>query len=139
MATALIRMRIKQGETVAFEAMARALYDQSHHCERALLRYEYWRGQEPGTYYCLQAFADYAGFLTYETAPYHEAAAAPIMALIADFDLQWVDPVAGAAPLNPSLEQLLASGSGDRETFYAGLFPLKRAAWWPATARSEQP
>ena len=139
MVTALIRMRVKQGEAAAFEAMARALYDQSHRNERNLLRYEYWRGQEPDTYYCLQAFADYGSFLAHETAPYHEAAAAPIMNLIADFELQWVDPVAGAAPLDPSLQLPLAPAATEREAFYAGLFPLARASWWPAVEGSAQP
>lgn len=134
MASSLIRMRVKAGMGEQFEALARSLYADSHAHEPALRRYEYWRGQEPDTYYCLQSFDDYRGFIAHETAPYHEAAAEPIMALIEDFDLQWIDAVEGAAPFASSREQDLPASAGERERLYASLFPLARAGWWPQLA-----
>ena len=129
MATCLVHMRVKEGQAAAFEALARELYEASAH-EPAMRRYEYWRGREPNTYYCLESFDAYAGFLNHETAPYHEAAAEPIMAMIEAFDLEWVDPVPGAAPLGTTNEQPLPENAGERARLYAGLFPLVLAPWW---------
>jgi len=129
MATCLVHMRVKEGQAAAFEALARELYEASAH-EPGMRRYEYWRGREPNTYYCLESFDAYAGFLNHETAPYHEAAAEPIMAMIEAFDLEWVDPVPGAAPLGTTNEQPLPENAGERARLYAGLFPLVLAPWW---------
>ena len=130
MATCLVHMRVKEGQAAAFEALARRLYAASTGHEPGMRRYEYWRGREPNSYYCLESFDDYAGVLAHETAPYHEAAAEPIMAMIEQFDLEWVDPVYGAAPLGISHEQELPAEAGDRTRLYAGLFPLVLASWW---------
>lgn len=132
MASSLIKMRVKAGMADEFEALARSLYADSHAHEPGLRRYEYWRGQEPNIYYCLQSFHAYRDFIAHEIAPYHEAAGEPIMALIEDFELQWIDAVEDAAPFSHSREQPLSSGASERERFYASLFPLTRAAWWPA-------
>ena len=132
MATCLVHMRVKDGQAAAFEAIARDLYEASTGKEPGLRRYEYWRGREPNSYYCLESFDDYAGFIAHEIAPHHEAVGEPIMAMIEAFDLEWIDPVAGAAPLDPTCEQALAADSGDRARFYADMFPLTLAAWWRA-------
>lgn len=132
MATCLVHMRVKEGQEAAFEALAQQLYAASTGHEPGMRRYEYWRAREPRTYYCLESFDDYAGFLAHETAPYHEAAAEPIMAMIEAFDLEWVDPVIGAAPLGMSNEQALSEDAGDRARLYASMFPLALASWWRA-------
>jgi quinol monooxygenase YgiN len=135
MATCLVHIRVKDGQAAAFEAIARDLYAASTGNEPGLQRYEYWRGRRPNSYYCLESFDDFAGFLAHETAPHHEAAAEPIMALIEEFDLEWVDPVVDAAPLDSSHEQPLAPDAGERTRLYAGLFPLALASWWRALPR----
>lgn len=135
MATCLVHMRVKEGQAAAFEALARELYAASTGHEPEMRRYEYWRGREPNSYYCLESFDSYAGFLAHETEPYHEAAAEPIMAMIESFDLEWVDPVAGAAPLAASNEQSLPEDAGERTRLYADMFPLSLAAWWLALRR----
>jgi len=134
MATCLVHMRVKEGQAAAFEAIARSLHDASVGKEKGLLRYEYWRGQTPNSYYCLESFDDYAGFLAHEIAPYHEAAAEPVMALIEDFKLEWIDPVPGAAPFDSTREQALAADAGERARFYAEMFPLSLATWWTQLA-----
>jgi quinol monooxygenase YgiN len=139
MATCLVHMRVKDGQAAAFEAIARSLYEASTGKEPGLRRYEYWRGKTPNSYYCLESFDDHAGFLAHETAPHHEAAADPIMALIEEFELEWVDPVAGAAPLDTTHEQALSPDAGERTRLYADLFPLTLAAWWRALPRGDAP
>ena len=135
MATCLVHIRVKDGGAAAFEAIARGLYEDSTGKEPGLRRYEYWRGKQPNSYYCLQSFDDYVGFLAHETAPHHEAAAEPIMALIEEFELEWVDPVAGAAPLDSTHEQGLSAEAGERTRLYADLFPLNVLNWWSALRR----
>jgi quinol monooxygenase YgiN len=130
MATCLVSMRIREGEAEAFEALARSLYADSTGKEPGMIRYEYWRGREPNRYYCLESFDDYAAFLAHETAPHHEAAAEPIMALIEQFDLEWVDPVAGASPLPATREFSPPAAATERERLYAEMFPLSLLAWW---------
>ena len=137
MATCLAHIRVKDGKAEQFEAIARGLYEASAGHEPGMNRYEYWRGQEPGSYYCLESFDGYAGFLAHETSAHHEAAAEPIMALIADFRLEWVDPVLGAAPLGTSHEYALGVDASERERLYAEMFPLKLARWWLGLPRNE--
>ena len=131
MATCIAHIRVHDGKAQEFEALARELYAASTGHEQDLVRYEYWRGQEPNSYYCMESFSTgFAGFLAHETSEHHEAAAAPIMALIADFRLEWVDPVVGAAPLGSSNEFALGPDATERERLYADLCPLKLANWW---------
>ena len=138
MATCLAHIRVKEGKAAEFEALARSLYDASTGHEPGLIRYEYWRGQEPGSYYCFESFSNgFQGFLAHETAEHHEAAAEPIMALVADFSLEWLDPVIGAAPLGSSHEYALPSEATERERLYAEMFPLKLANWWLSLPRQE--
>ncbi|MEP6868481.1 MAG: antibiotic biosynthesis monooxygenase [Novosphingobium sp.] len=137
MATCLIHMRIKQGEAPAFEAIAKSLFRDSLAHEAGMIRYEYWRGQEPNSYYCLQSFDSYDGFLNHETAAYHEAMAEPVMALIEHFELQWVDPVQGAAPLASTQEYMPEAEMSERKKLYAGMFPLNLADWWLGLPRQE--
>ena len=138
MATCLAHIRVKDGKAAEFEELARGLYAAAIGHEPGMIRYEYWRGQEAGSYYCLESFSDgYAGFLAHETADYHEAAAEPIMALIADFSLEWIDPVVDAAPLGTSHEYTLGPDASARERLYADMFPLKLASWWLSLPRQE--
>lgn len=138
MATCLAHIRVKDGKAAEFEALATQLYAASTGHEPGMVRYEYWRGQEPGSYYCLESFTTgFAGFLAHETSPHHEAAAEPIMALIEDFKLEWLDPVPGAAPLGTSHEFTLGADATERERLYAELFPLRLASWWLSLPRAE--
>jgi len=130
MATLLAHIRIKPGCVARFEAIVRDLYAASHASEPALLRYEYWRGEEPGLYYCFESFDDYAGFIAHEVGPHHEEAAQPLMDLVADFRLEWVDPLHGAAPLPETADAPPHADWGERERFYAEMFPHSVAAWW---------
>lgn len=139
MATCLVHIRVKNGCAAAFEVLARNLYEASTGKEPGLRRYEYWRGKQPNTYYCLESFDDYAGFLAHETAPHHEAAAEPIMAMIEAFELEWVDPVPGAAPLDSTHEQAIGPDAGERTRLYADLFPLTVHDWWAALPRQQGP
>ena len=47
MTTILAHLRVKPGREARFEEIARELHRGTHAHERGVLRYEYWRGQEP--------------------------------------------------------------------------------------------
>lgn len=114
------------------------LFASSHASEKALRRYEYWRAQEPGKYYCLLAFDDFLGFMAHQASEHHEAAVPALMGTIADMRLEWIDPVTGAAPLPPTLPQAVPNGASDLIKRYAAMMPVAVADWWLAL-RSDQP
>jgi len=76
-ATILAHITVKPGAEARFEEISRDLYRASHAGEQGLLRYEYWRGSEPSTYYTLLAFTDFAAFIAHQTSEHHEAVVAP--------------------------------------------------------------
>lgn len=136
MATILAHIAIKSGTAAAFEAVARDMYAASHGRERALIRYEYWRGEAPDRYYCMLAFEDYRGFLDHQASPHHEAAAAPLMEMISELRLEWLDPVPGASALPLTAGQTIAGDASETVRNYAAMFPAVIAPWW-APLRNE--
>lgn len=130
MATIIAHIRVKTGCETAFEQTARAMFVSSRGKEPALRRYEYWRGQNPGEYYCLLAFDDFLGFLAHQSSPHHEAAAALLMEVIDELRLEWVDPVQGASPLPPTRHQAAPSDADALVRRYAEMFPVALADWW---------
>ena len=74
MSTILAHLRVKPGEEARFEGIARELYAGSQASDRGLRHYEYWRGAEPGTYYCLLAYDDHRSFVAHQTSDHHESA-----------------------------------------------------------------
>ena len=130
MATILAHISLKPGCAARFEETARAMFAASHGKEAALKRYEYWRAQEPDHYYCLLAFDDFMGFMAHQTSPHHEAAAAPLMDVIADLKLEWLDPVEGASPLPATNAQQIPDTASDLLKSYAEMFPVNMAPWW---------
>lgn len=130
MATLLAHIVLKPGCASVFETIARAMYLSSHGKEPGLIRYEYWRAQSDDHYYCLLSFGDYQGFLAHQSSPYHEEAAAPLMDLIADLRLEWLDPVPGASPLPATVPQDPPADAGEVVRRYADMFPVNTAPWW---------
>lgn len=130
MATILAHIRVKTGSEPDFERTVRELFEHSHGSEPGLRRYEYWRGQEPGHYYCLLAFDDYAGFLTHQSSPHHEAATPQLMTQIASLRLEWLDPVQGASPLPSTAPQSLPADATELVRRYAEMIPVEMAGWW---------
>ena len=130
MATIIAHIRVKPGSEGEFEQIARAMFASSHGNEPALKRYEYWRGQSRSEYYCLLAFDDFMGFMTHQSSAHHEAAAAPLMDLISDLRLEWVDPVRGASPLPATQPQALRPDADEVVQRYAEMMPVEMADWW---------
>jgi quinol monooxygenase YgiN len=139
MATLLARIRVRPGAEQRFEQIARELHDATHACEHDVRRYEYWRGVEPGTYYTLESFDGFAGFVAHEASPHHVAAMPALREVLQDVGLEWVDPIVGASPLKPTdvtpRPDAIDLAEADRERYGA-----KVQDWWlPLRAASEQP
>jgi quinol monooxygenase YgiN len=134
-ATILAHITVKPGSEAAFEAISRDLYAASHAGEEGLIRYEYWRGSEPGTYYTLLAFRDFASFIAHQTSDHHEAASPQLGSVLAGLKLEWLDPVDGAAPLPRTAAQDLSQAADELTRLYAKRFAAQVAPWW-ASVRS---
>jgi quinol monooxygenase YgiN len=121
---------VKPGAERRFEAVARDLHRATHEHETAVLRYEYWRGAEPGSYYGLLSFTDNDGFLTHQTSEHHEAASPAIGELVESVRLEWVDPIGSSSPLPATRPTTVPEGAGDLWRRYARWFAVEEATWW---------
>ncbi len=128
MTTLLARLRVHPGKEADFERTVRPLWAATHQLEPACRRYEYWRGQEPGVYYCLLSFDDFVGFMTHQTSPHHEAPDFP--ALLAEINLEYLDPVGGASDLAPTNPQPMPEGTSELMQTYARNHAFALPDWW---------
>lgn len=134
MATILAHLKVKEGSERAFEEISHDLYAASHAGEEGLLRYEYWRGSEPRTYYTLLSFTDFAAFIAHQTSDHHEAASPRLGGVLEGLRLEWVDPMTDASPLPPTNAQDLSAAENALTRLYAQRFAAQVAPWW-ATLR----
>jgi quinol monooxygenase YgiN len=131
MATFLAKIKILEGKEAAFEATAREMFEATHKHEKSCRRYEYWRGAEPRTYYCLESFDDYLGFMSHQTSPHHEAP--DFGSMIENLELEWLDPVQGASDLVPTEPQALPADASELMQQYASNMPVVMQEWWRAS------
>ncbi len=132
MATLLAHITVRPGAERQFEDIARALYERTHALEAGVLRYEYWRGATPGSYYTLLAFDDHRAFIAHQTSDHHETASPELGQLIERLRLEWLDPVGGASPLPATEMQPALEGASDIVVEYTDRFAAAVAQWWLA-------
>ena len=132
MSTLLAKIRIHAGQEAEFEDVMAYMYSETHGKEAGVLRYEYWRGREPGFYYCLLSFRDAASFWRHQASDHHEGEMARFAKCIAELDLEVIDPVQQASPLPPTCEQQLPPGESAVVVEQAQRFPITAEAWWQA-------
>jgi quinol monooxygenase YgiN len=131
MATLLAHIRVHPGMEARFEEIGAELHRASHARDRGLVRYEYWRGAEPGTYYVLESFDDFLGFVEHQTSDHHEVATPGFRDVLADIRLEWVDPIQGSSPLVPTDgAELPADASELQVECYERFAPLLVQPWW---------
>jgi quinol monooxygenase YgiN len=132
MATILAHIRVKEGEEARFEALAAELYRATHSAETAVLRYEYWRGAEPRTYYSLLSFEDFRGFIAHQTSEHHESASPALGEAIEKIRLEWLDPIQESSPLPATAHQEPAPDADELTRRYSALFAARISEWWLA-------
>lgn len=128
MATFLAKIKIIEGREAAFEHTAREMFEATHANEPSCRRYEYWRAAEPRTYYCLESFDDYLGFMNHQASPHHEAP--DFGSMIEHIELEWLDPIQGASDLVPTESQAVPDDASDLVRQYAEAMPVVMQDWW---------
>jgi quinol monooxygenase YgiN len=134
MATILAHLKVRTGAEAQFEAIARDLFRDTHALEAGVLRYEYWRGSEPGTYYTLLSFPDFASFIVHQTSDHHETASPRLGSVLEGLRLEWLDPVPDASPLPATQPGGIAADADDLSRTYAQRFAVQMASWWGGIA-----
>ena len=130
MATLLARVTIKEGCEARFEEVARQMYERTHADEEDVHRYEYWRGAEPRTYYCIESYADVVGFLKHQSSAHHHHFGPDFRELIEAITMEWVDPIGQASPLAPTNNQPLPDDATEQMKAIYPRFASIYAAWW---------
>jgi quinol monooxygenase YgiN len=130
MATLLAHIKVRPGMEGRFEELAAQLFQATHANERAVRRYEYFRGADPGTYYALLSFDDYHGFLEHQASDHHETAAPGLGEVTESMRLEWIDPIQQASPLTPTDHQPLPDDPLPVAVRYHERFGDITADWW---------
>ncbi|MFK8023786.1 MAG: putative quinol monooxygenase [Ilumatobacter sp.] len=132
MATLLAHITVEPGHEARFESIARTLYERTHSSEAGVVRYEYWRGADPSSYYTLLSFTDHRAFITHQTSDHHEDASPQIGDCVTAIRLEWVDPIADASDLVATEMQSAADDADDLTSRYTDRFAADVADWWLA-------
>jgi quinol monooxygenase YgiN len=130
MSSLLAKIQIHPGKEAEFEDVMAFMYRQTHDTEEGVLRYEYWRGREPGFYYCLLSFRDAVTFWRHQASDHHEGEMQRFAACIAELDLETIDPVQQASPLPATEEGVIAPNESAVLQEQATLYPIAIADWW---------
>ncbi len=130
MATFLAKIKIYEGKEAEFEEVARMMFEATHRTEPSCRRYEYWRGAEPRSYYCLESFDDFLAFMEHQTSDHHEAP--DFRSLLEEIELEWVDPIQGASDLVPTEPQELPADADELTRSKVAGHSVVMQAWWEA-------
>ena len=130
MSSLLAKIQIHPGKEQEFEDVMAYMYRQTHETEEGVLRYEYWRGREPGFYYCLLSFRDALTFWRHQASDHHEGEMERFAACIAALDLETIDPVQGASPLPATIAGEDVPTESEFVQEMAKLYPIALAQWW---------
>ncbi len=130
MATILAHLTIKPGSEERFEEIARELHDGTHELETKVLRYEYWRGDKPRTYYTLLSFDDHRAFIEHQVSDHHELASPLLGEVCESIRLEWVDPIQESSPLPPTNAQDAPADADELTATYAERYAARVADWW---------
>jgi len=132
MASFIVRIGVKAGCETEFERIVSDIYVATHRDEPGCRRYEYWRCQTPGHYYCLLSFDRYEDFLIHQTSDHHEKDAKRLVEIIDTFEMEWLDPMLLQGGLKPTVKAGPPQDADDLTKHYASQFEVQVAQWWAA-------
>ena len=132
MATILAHIEINPGAETQWEAIMSDMVSQTFAHEEGVLRYEYFKGQSPLHYYCLLSFEDKWAFYLHQASEYHQGH--DFESVLANVELEYLDPVKGACALPPTLNPGLPSDASDALRVTEATFPINLPAWWSGRA-----
>jgi quinol monooxygenase YgiN len=128
MATILVKIKVFEGKEKAFETTARTMVDATQRHEPGCRRYEYYRGAERGSYYCLESFDSFLSFMKHQTSDHHEAS--DFDSMIEEVDLEWLDPIQGASELVPTEPQNIPDDADKLTKEYSKKYGVVMQEWW---------
>ena len=129
MTTLLAHIRIKPGKEAKWEVIIADMVAQTFATEDGVLRYEYWKGQEPNAYYCLLSFADKWAFYEHQMSDHHEGH--DFADVLDSIRLEYVDPVEGAGGgLTRTLDPPMPPDASEMQRTAQARFPLTVPEWW---------
>ena len=128
MTTLLAHIKIKPGAESAWEATMRNLVKNTMANESEVIRYEYWKGQEPGCYYGFLSFTSKRAFFEHQNADYHRNLVDGDV--FEDIRLEFLDPVPTASPLPPTENLPLPDDASPGIREWEKRTPLQIADWW---------
>jgi quinol monooxygenase YgiN len=129
MTTLLAHIRIKPGTETKWETIIADMVAQTFATEDGVRRYEYWKGQEPNSYYCLLSFADKWAFYEHQMSDHHEGH--DFGEVLESIRLEYVGPVEGSGGgLTPTLDPALPDDASTAMRTAQERFPLAIPAWW---------
>ena len=132
MATILAHIEIKPGTEAQWEAIMSDMVSHTFAHEDGVLRYEYFKGQSPLHYYCLLSFEDKWAFYVHQASEYHEGH--DFESVLANIELEYLDPVKGACDLPPTLNPPLPVDATDTQRATEAIFPISVPGWWSGRA-----
>jgi quinol monooxygenase YgiN len=133
MATLLAHIQIKPGKEEKWEAIMRDMVHHTFATEEGVLRYEYWKGHEENSYYCLLSFKDKWAFYHHQMSDHHEGH--DFADVLAGIKLEYIDPVEGAGGGLPhTTDPALPADASENMKIAQERFPLTIPGWWSARA-----
>ena len=133
MTTLLAHLTIKPGKEEEWEAIMHDMITQTFATEEGVLRYEYWKGQQPNFYYCLLSFTDKWTFYAHQMSDHHETH--DFAAVLDGIRLEYIDPVEGAGGgLSHTEDPPLPADASEAQRTAQERYPLGLAAWWQGRA-----
>ncbi len=133
MTTLLAHIQIKPGKEAKWEGIMHDMVTETFGTEDGVLRYEYWKGQEPLSYYCLLSFKDKWAFYHHQMSDHHEGH--DFADVLAGIRLEYIDPVEGAGGgLPPTTDPALEDDASEAMRTAQERFPLAIPAWWGGRA-----
>jgi quinol monooxygenase YgiN len=129
MASLIAQVTVHEGTEARFEQAIGELQRRTHAEEPDVIHYEWFRGQEPGSYFTYLSYPDHRTFIEHQVSDQHESAAATFRDMIATIELEWVDPIRESEL--PATETQPAPDDADELTEkYADRFAATVADWW---------
>jgi len=129
MANLLAHIKIKTDRLEKWESIMQTMVSDTFQTETGVIRYEYWKGQERGHYYCLLCFEDKWAFYRHQISDHHEAQ--DFADVIEDIRLEYIDPVQVASTgVNETRHPPLPADADGLMKKAQELFPIDIAPWW---------
>lgn len=131
MPTLLTHIHVHETEIGRWEEVLRLMVAHTHQSEPDRLRYEYWRGAEPGRYYALLSYPTAHAFYAHQASSYHDAFLDDFARMFSEMRLEWVDPVeSGGSGLPSTRDDPLPADTPEKIRDQLALYPILIPDWW---------